>query len=185
MVQDPPASEAATVGTQLNESTAKEPQAQQTAKEPQTPQTAEMKTAEPQQSAGPPPPPPTEAELHQKYDVTKEDVAKAGQAVKQYERYSVVAKADEIYADEHPHNAGARARAERSQSFAEKYYSKNVEPFEKTMMGPNGQPKDYLTYEPGASPDDAKKYASRSLHRPQGRADRHSRQRPHPSRERR
>jgi len=147
MVQDPPVSEAATVRSQSNEVTTKDPQAQQ--------------GGGIQQSIGPPAPP-SEAELHRKYDVTKEDVAKAGQAVKQYERYSVVAKADEIYADEHPHNEGARARAERSQGFAEKYYAKNVEPFEKTMMGPNGQPKEHLTYEPGASQDDAKKYALRS-----------------------
>jgi hypothetical protein len=163
LVQDPPAGEATTVGSQSNEAITKDPQAQQGAgQQTAEQQNVQQQTAEPQQNAGPPPPPPTEAELHQKYDVTKEDVAKAGQAVKQYERYSVVAKADEIYADEHPNNQGARARAERSQGFAEKYYSKNVEPFEKTMMGPNGQPKEYLNYEPGASQDDAKKYASRS-----------------------
>jgi hypothetical protein len=107
-------------------------------------------------------PAPSQAELHEKYDVTKEDVTKAGLAVKQYERYSVVAKADETFADEHPMNQGARARAERSQAFAEKYYTKNVEPFEKTMMGPNGQPKNYLNYEPGADPEEAKKFATRS-----------------------
>jgi hypothetical protein len=67
-----------------------------------------------------------------------------------------------VYADEHPNSEGARVKAERSQAFAEKYYAKNVEPFEKTMMGPNGRPKEYLNYEPGANQEDAKKFASRS-----------------------
>ena len=136
--------------------------------DPQSNQTSSVGTQvkdAPQQSTaenGRPEPKPTEAELHQKYDVTKEDVTKAGQAVNQYERYSVVAKADEVYADEHPNNQGARARAERSQTFADKYYTKNVEPFEKTVIGPNGQPKQSLNYEPGANQEDAKKFASRS-----------------------
>jgi hypothetical protein len=155
MPQDPRDNEGVSGSAQLNQTSTQDPQMQ---KDVQQQQSAERTSAD----NAPAPPPPTEAELHQKYDVTKEDVAKAGQSVKQYERYSVVAKADEVYADEHPNNQGARARAERSQGFAEKYYAKNVEPFEKTMIGPNGQPKNSINYEPGANQEDAKKFASRS-----------------------
>jgi hypothetical protein len=108
------------------------------------------------------PKPPTQEELHQKYDITKQDAANAERSVGKQEKYEVVAAVQRQWADEHPFDRGAAARAEKSEAFAKSHYEKNVKPFEEKMMGPDGKPSNYRDYEPGVDSESVKKLAMRA-----------------------
>jgi hypothetical protein len=105
---------------------------------------------------------PSQAELHEKYDITKQDAANAERSVGKQEKYEVVAALQRQWADEHPFDRGAAARAEKSEAFAKKHYETNVKPFEDKMMGPDGKPSNYREYEPGVDPEAVKKLAMRA-----------------------
>jgi hypothetical protein len=126
----------------------------------------QTKEIEPQRSSEErppaPPTPPTQEELHQKYDITKQDATKAEISVVKQEKYDVVAAVQRQWADDHPFDKGASERAAKSEAFAHKHYEKNVKPFEEKMMGPDGKPSEYRDYEPGVDAESVKKLAMRA-----------------------